>query len=593
MKAVTASSKKNTLLAKSIGNLTLLIILGIFIFIIVFSWLKMNRPLHTLPSEEFLATPSKTDDFLSPSNLFYFSIRTMFRMIVGMAWSFLFSFVFGILAVKYKTARRVILPLVNFLESVPLLGFLTFTTAWLLGLFPGNVMGAEAVAIFAIFTGQAWNIMLTLYQIMEVIPSDLVNVTDQFKYNAWEKFWRLEFVYSIPGLLWNVIISQTAAWFALVASEQASVAFPKETNLYLPGIGSYIQVALNRADFKSCLWAVFALLINVVILNFLVFQPLVRATYYFKYETDVESTTPPKSIIYHLLKKATLTKYFSKAFVKFSHFWIYDLPKVWYFFKLDYLYRLLAKLRHFFKTLWYVSLTIIGVYCSIKLYHFLPHQDFSMIPRLTLYTTLRVTLAMVVAGIIFTPLAIWVANDNRRLSIVQPIGQILGSIPSNVYTPFIVLIISMGFNKLEWWILPLIMVGCQWYFFFNVIAGYLAIPDDIRDVTKLFKLSKWQWWTKFLIPSILPYLITAIINAAGAAWNADIAKRKHSMGKKSIDVTGLGQYIAANDGVKDKSALGTLAMCFVVGLCIAFVWRPLYRRQNKNFTINSWTTQLD
>ena len=579
MKAVTASSKKNTLLAKSIGNLTLLIILGIFIFIIVFSWLKMNRPLHTLPSEEFLATPSKTDDFLSPSNLFYFSIRTMFRMIVGMAWSFLFSFVFGILAVKYKTARRVILPLVNFLESVPLLGFLTFTTAWLLGLFPGNVMGAEAVAIFAIFTGQAWNIMLTLYQIMEVIPSDLVNVTDQFKYNAWEKFWRLEFVYSIPGLLWNVIISQTAAWFALVASEQASVAFPKETNLYLPGIGSYIQVALNRADFKSCLWAVFALLINVVILNFLVFQPLVRATYYFKYETDVESTTPPKSIIYHLLKKATLTKYFSKAFVKFSHFWIYDLPKVWYFFKLDYLYRLLAKLRHFFKTLWYVSLTIIGVYCSIKLYHFLPHQDFSMIPRLTLYTTLRVTLAMVVAGIIFTPLAIWVANDNRRLSIVQPIGQILGSIPSNVYTPFIVLIISMGFNKLEWWILPLIMVGCQWYFFFNVIAGYLAIPDDIRDVTKLFKLSKWQWWTKFLIPSILPYLITAIINAAGAAWNADIIQ----WGKKSIDVTGLGQYIAANDGVKDKSALGTLAMCFVVGLCIAFVWQPLYRAAKQKF----------
>lgn len=586
MKAVTASSKKNTLLAKSIGNLTLLIILGIFIFIIVFSWLKMNRPLHTLPSEEFLATPSKTDDFLSPSNLFYFSIRTMFRMIVGgMAWSFLFSFVFGILAVKYKTARRVILPLVNFLESVPLLGFLTFTTAWLLGLFPGNVMGAEAVAIFAIFTGQAWNIMLTLYQIMEVIPSDLVNVTDQFKYNAWEKFWRLEFVYSIPGLLWNVIISQTAAWFALVASEQASVAFPKETNLYLPGIGSYIQVALNRADFKSCLWAVFALLINVVILNFLVFQPLVRATYYFKYETDVESTTPPKSIIYHLLKKATLTKYFSKAFVKFSHFWIYDLPKVWYFFKLDYLYRLLAKLRHFFKTLWYVSLTIIGgVYCSIKLYHFLPHQDFSMIPRLTLYTTLRVTLAMVVAGIIFTPLAIWVANDNRRLSIVQPIGQILGSIPSNVYTPFIVLIISMGFNKLEWWILPLIMVGCQWYFFFNVIAGYLAIPDDIRDVTKLFKLSKWQWWTKFLIPSILPYLITAIINAAGAAWNADIAAESIQWGgKKSIDVTGLGQYIAANDGVKDKSALGTLAMCFVVGLCIAFVWQPLYRAAKQKF----------
>ena len=158
----------------------------------------------------------------------------------------------------------------------------------------------------------------------------------------------------------------------------------------------------------------FALLINVVILNFLVFQPLVRATYYFKYETDVESTTPPKSIIYHLLK-SNFNEILFKSFCEIQSFWIYDLPKVWYFFKLDYLYRLLAKLRHFFKTLWYVSLTIIGVYCSIKLYHFLPHQDFSMIPRLTLYTTLRVTLAMVVLWHYLYSLAIWVANDNRRL----------------------------------------------------------------------------------------------------------------------------------------------------------------------------------
>ncbi|MBS6432906.1 ABC transporter permease subunit [Enterococcus raffinosus] len=583
MKVLHAPSQKNTTLKKSIGNLTFVIILALFAFILVFSLIKMNRPLDSLPSEEVLSTPSKTHDFLAISNLLYFSIRTMFRMIIGMIWSFLFSFVFGVLAVRYKTARRIILPMVNFLESVPLLGFLTFTTAWLLGLFPGNVLGAECVAIFAIFTGQAWNIMLTLYQIMEVIPSDLSNVTDQFKYNPWEKFWRLEFVYAIPGLLWNVIISQTAAWFALVASEQASVALPKDTTLFLPGIGSYIQIALDRADFKACLWAVLALLLNVIILNFLVFQPLVRATYYFKYETDVESTIPPRSIIYRLLKEATLTHYCSHIFSLFSQFWIYQLPKIWYFLKLDRLYKRIAKLRNFFKTLWYIGLGVLIIVCSIKLYHFLPHQDFGMIPRLTLYTTLRVTLAMIVAGLIFTPLAIWVASDNRRLNIVQPIGQILGSIPSNVYTPFIVIFISMGFDKLEWWILPLIMVGCQWYYFFNVIAGYLAIPDDIRDVTKIFKLSKWHWWVKYLIPSILPYIITAIINAAGAAWNADIAAESIQWGKKSINVTGLGQYISVNDGIKDKSALGTLAMCFVVGLCIAFVWQPLYRVAKEKF----------
>ncbi|MGO3602518.1 MAG: ABC transporter permease subunit [Enterococcus malodoratus] len=583
MNVLRAPSKENSTLKKGIGNLTFLVIVVLFAFILIFSLIKMNRPLHSLPSEDFLATASKTHDFLAVSNLVYFSIRTMFRMIVGMFWSFLFSFVFGVLAVRYKTARRIILPMVNFLESVPLLGFLTFTTAWLLGLFPGNVLGAECVAIFAIFTGQAWNIMLTLYQIMEVIPSDLSNVTDQFKYNPWEKFWRLEFVYAIPGLLWNVIISQTAAWFALVASEQASVAIPKDTTLFLPGIGSYIQIALDRADFKACLWAVLALLLNVVILNFLVFQPLVRATYYFKYETDVESSVPPKSIIYRVLKEATLTKHCSRVFSAFSHFWIYKLPKIWYFLKLDRLYKLVARFRNFFKTLWYVGLAILVIVYAIKLYHFLPHQDFGMIPKLTLYTTLRVTLAMIVAGLIFTPLAIWVASDNRRLNFVQPIGQILGSIPSNVYTPFIVIFISMGFNRLEWWLLPLIMVGCQWYYFFNVIAGYLAIPDDIRDVTKIFKLSKWQWWVKYLIPSILPYIITAIINAAGAAWNADIAAESIQWGKKSIDVTGLGHYISVNDGIKDKSALGTLAMCFMVGLCIAFIWQPLYRVAKEKF----------
>lgn len=457
-------TKKSTLM-KALRNTTIIVILTLFLFIMVFSSIKMNRPLNSLPSEDFLSVARPQNDFLAISNLFYFSIRTMFRMIVGMAWSFLFSFIFGILAAKNKTARQIILPLVNFLESVPLLGFLTFTTTGLLGLFPGNVMGLECVAIFAIFTGQAWNIMLTLYQIMEVVPSDLLNVTDQFKYNPWQKFWRLEFVYSIPGLLWNVIISQTAAWFALVASEQASVVLSKEKTLFLPGIGSYIQVALDRADFKACLWAILALLLNVVILNFLVFQPLVRATYYFKYEADIESSIPPKSLVYQLIQHASITKYFSRVFANFSFFWIYKLPKIWYFLKLDCLYKKVAKLRNFFKTLWYVLLAILVINWSIKLYYFLPHQDFSLIPKLMLDTTLRVTLAMIVAGLIFIPLAVWVASDNRRLNVVQPIGQVIGSIPSNIYTPFIVIFISIGFNKLEWWTLPLIMVGCQWYFF--------------------------------------------------------------------------------------------------------------------------------
>ncbi|MFC4771413.1 ABC transporter permease subunit [Enterococcus hermanniensis] len=566
-----------------LGNMVLIAMIGLFTFILIASVLGMNQNISVLPSQNSLSKVRTTRDFLSITNLAYFSMRTMFRMIVGMFWSFIFSFVFGVLAVRFKTARRIILPLVNFLESVPLLGFLTFTTAFLLGLFPNSVMGAEAVAVFAVFTGQAWNIMLTLYQTMEVVPTDLAEVTTQFKYSAWEKFWRLEFVYSIPGLLWNVVISQTAAWFALVASEQATVALPKDTTLMLPGIGSYIQIALNRADFISCLWAVLALLVNVGLLNFLVFQPLIKASYYFRYDTGNSSDNPPKSIIYNLIEPASLGHWLLVKFEIFKNFWLYKLPKIWYLFKFDQLFHFLGKLKNFFATLWYIVLLIVGVICTIKLYYFLPHSDFGMIPKLTFYTTLRVFLAMVVSGLIFTPLAVWVASSKRRLNYIQPLGQILGSVPSSVYTPFIIIFISLGYQQMEWWILPLIMVGCQWYYFFNVIGGYLAIPDEIRDVTKIFPLSRFQWWTKYLLPSILPYIVTAIINAAGAAWNADIAAESIQWGKNKIEVVGLGQYISTNDGIKDKSALGTLAMCAIVGLCIAFVWQPLYKYARERF----------
>lgn len=566
-----------------VGNLILITIISLFVFILIASLIGMNQNISVLPSQASLSKSQATEDFLSMANLAYFSMRTMFRMIIGMFWSFLFSFVFGVLAVRFKTARRLILPLVNFLESVPLLGFLTFTTTFLLGLFPGSVMGVEALAVFAVFTGQAWNIMLTLYQTMEVVPTDLTEVTTQFKYNAWEKFWRLEFVYSIPGLLWNVVISQTAAWFALVASEQATVAIPKDTTLMLPGIGSYIQIALDRADFISCLFAVIALLINVILLNFLVFQPLIKASYYFRYDTGTNSDNPPKSIIYDLIEPASLGRWFLIKFEILKNFWIYRLPKIWYLFSLDELFQFLGRMKSFFVTLWYMALLVIGVSGAIKLYYFLPHDDFGIIPKLTLYTTLRVLLAMVVSGVIFTPLAVWVASSKKRLSYVQPIGQILGSIPSSIYTPFIIIFISLGYQQMEWWILPLIMVGCQWYYFFNVIGGYLAIPDEIRDVTKIFPLSRVKWWTKYLIPSILPYIITAIINAAGAAWNADIAAESIQWGKNKIEVTGLGQYISANNGIKDKSALGTLAMCIKVGFCIAFVWQPLYKYARERF----------
>ncbi|USQ50088.1 ABC transporter permease subunit [Serratia marcescens] len=210
------------------------------------------------------------------------------RFLLGMAWSLLFSVVFAVLAARYTPLRRVILPFVNFMESVPLVGFLTFTTVYFLNLYPHSVMGLECTAIFAVFTGQAWNMMLTLYQTLRIVPKELDEAARSFNYNPWQRFWRLEFIYSVPGLLWNAMVSQSAAWFALVASEAIPVG---DRSVELPGVGSYIAEALAQQNVPAILYAIVALAANIVLLDQLVFRPLVRYTARFKYE-DVTANRP-------------------------------------------------------------------------------------------------------------------------------------------------------------------------------------------------------------------------------------------------------------------------------------------------------------
>lgn len=269
---------------------------------------QMNRPLSQLPTQQQL-------DVLGSKNYFTFAqlveaaLRTMTRLFIGMLWSLAFSLVFGVMAARYKTARYFILPLVNLLESVPLRGFLTFTTAWFMGWFPNNVLGVEAVAIFGVFTAQAWNIMLVLYQSLRVTPKELLTVADQFGCNSWQRFWRLEFIYAVPGILWNMVISQSAAWFALVACEQATVAFPRTETLILPGIGSYIQIALDRSKFGAVAAALGALLVCVLFTNVCLFQPLIKGTVHYKYRTGTDNQLPPQSRVYDLVSHAKLPKW--------------------------------------------------------------------------------------------------------------------------------------------------------------------------------------------------------------------------------------------------------------------------------------------
>lgn len=515
-------------------------------------------------------------------NLLYYSLRTSMRFLLGMAWSLLFSVVFAVLAARYAPLRRVILPFVNFMESVPLVGFLTFTTVYFLNLYPHSVMGLECTAIFAVFTGQAWNMMLTLYQTLRIVPKELDEAARSFNYNPWQRFWRLEFIYSVPGLLWNAMVSQSAAWFALVASEAIPVG---DRSVELPGVGSYIAEALAQQNVPAILYAIVALAANIVLLDQLVFRPLVRYTARFKYE-DVTANRPlGNPWFYNSLAFSHVGAALGRTLRTLADLWLFKLPRLWYALGLHRLFRIAAKGNWLWRSLWYLGVVLACVWFGYQLWEYFPKQYFAMLPEWMLLTTARVAAAMLLSVAIFTPLGVWIGMNPRLVKIFQPIIQILAAIPPNIFYPLIAAFIAIYHQDLGWWAIPMIMLGTQWYVLFNVIAGVSAIPTQITEVSETFGLRSLRWWRYYMLPAIFPYIVTGIISAAGGAWNSAIAAEVIQWGSTTLSATGLGAFISVvtDAGKNPESALGCAAMCALVALCIIFIWQPLYRIAETKF----------
>ncbi|MFO6501940.1 ABC transporter permease [Serratia marcescens] len=552
------------------------IVIAIGVFFIAF-FIRAWGDMHGNFNEQNVSAIS-----LDAWNLLYYSLRTSMRFLLGMAWSLLFSVVFAVLAARYAPLRRVILPFVNFMESVPLVGFLTFTTVYFLNLYPHSVMGLECTAIFAVFTGQAWNMMLTLYQTLRIVPKELDEAARSFNYNPWQRFWRLEFIYSVPGLLWNAMLSQSAAWFALVASEAIPVG---DRSVELPGVGSYIAEALAQQNVPAILYAIVALAANIVLLDQLVFRPLVRYTARFKYEDVTANRALGNPWFYNSLAFSHVGAALGRTLRALADLWLFKLPRLWYALGLHRLFRLAAKGNWLWRSLWYLGVVLACVWFGYQLWEYFPKQYFAMLPEWMLLTTARVAAAMLLSVAIFTPLGVWIGLNPRLVKIFQPIIQILAAIPPNIFYPLIAAFIAIYHQDLGWWAIPMIMLGTQWYVLFNVIAGVSAIPTQITEVSETFGLRRFRWWRYYMLPAIFPYIVTGIISAAGGAWNSAIAAEVIQWGSTTLSATGLGAFISVvtDAGKNPESALGCAAMCALVALCIIFVWQPLYRIAETKF----------
>lgn len=525
---------------------------------------------------------------LNPENLFSYATQTTVRMFIALGASFIFSFIVGTIAAKSRRAEQILIPLIDILQSVPILGYLSIAVVGFIALFPGSMLGPECAAIFAVFTSQVWNMTLSFYQSMKSLPADLVETTHLYHLSSWQRFWRLEVPYAMPGLLWNAMMSMSGGWFFVVAAEAISVA---NQHMYLPGIGSYIAVAITHKDLGAIGWAILAMLIVISVYDQVIFRPLIAWSEKFKMDdTPGEGAT---SWLLSLLNRTRFVKYCGTHFGRFTDVVINNRlmrikikPK-----KRQHQMKLSppSGLNHF---IWYTMLFVLFVFLvyftSQFIFKTLPFNETYHVIYLGLLTGLRVFSMIAIASLIWVPVGVWIGMRPKVSGWVMPLVQFLASFPANVVYPVAVVLILRFHLNIEIWAAPLMVLGTQWYILFNIVAGASAIPKELKLAAENMQLKGWVKWKRFLLPAIFPYYITGAIAAAGASWNASIVAEVIQWGHTKLVATGLGSYITQNTltGNFPKLTLGIVIMCAWVVLINVTLWRKLYQYAEERFNIN-------
>jgi len=522
---------------------------------------------------------------LDPSQLPGYAARTTLRMLAALVLSLLFTFTYATLAAKSRRAELILVPLLDILQSVPILGFISVTVVFFMSLAPGRVLGAELAAIFAIFTSQAWNMAFSFYQSLRTVPADLIEASRSLRMSAWMRFWRLEAPFAIPGLVWNMMMSMSGGWFFVVASEAISVG---STTVTLPGVGSYIALAIEKRDLGAILWAIGAMAIVILVYDQLLFRPLVAWADRFRAEPQV-GAEPPTSWVLTVLRRSRLVAagetlvrrlYLSSARA------LKGLPRP----QLPAQAPVLS--RSVQDRLWTLSLLLIGSYLVWRIARYigpaLHWRETGYVMLLSLATLVRVVVLIALASVIWVPVGVWIGLRPEIARFAQPIAQFLAAFPANLFFPLAVfMIVTFRLNP-DVFLSPLMILGTQWYILFNVIAGASVMPGDIRDVGTNLGVKGWLWWRKVALPAVYPYYLTGAITASGGSFNASIVAESVSWGDTKVLAHGIGAYIAEATAAGDfqKIVLGVSMMSLFVVILNRLFWRPLYQRAERRFRLN-------
>jgi NitT/TauT family transport system permease protein len=518
-----------------------------------------------------------------------YAFYSLVRMGIAYLLSLTFAIGYGYIAAYNPRIEPWMVAVLDILQSIPVLSFLPPVVLAMVALVPGHQMGIEMGVILLIFTGQVWNLAFSFYSSLKTIPREMLEATRIYRYSGWQRFWQLEMPYAAIGLVWNSIVSVAGGWFALIFCETFTMG---ERNFQLPGLGSYIQAATYAGDFRALLSGIAAVILIVVATDQLVWRPLIAWSDKFKFE-QVESAERVTSPVLELLRRSNLfSSVPGRAFARLE----------------EPIFRRMAQRKECqivqpldreesargSAAMWTLGVAALavagwGAVQALFMLSTVTWPELRLLLEGAAATFLRVNASLLISAAWTIPVGVAIGMNPKLARVVQPLAQVLASVPATAFFPILLIgLVSIG-GGLGIGSIALMLLGTQWYILFNVIAGAMSIPSDLREVSTLFHFTRWQRWTRLILPGIFPYLITGMVTASGGAWNASVMAEYSHVKDRTLETIGLGAQIdaATDSGRFPILLLATIMISLMVVTMNRLVWRRLYRLAETRYKLES------
>jgi NitT/TauT family transport system permease protein len=529
---------------------------------------------------------TQTEIDLRPRALPAYAMFSVMRIAISYLISLIFSVSYGYIAAYNRRAERVMIPLLDTLQSIPLLSFLPGVMLAMVALFPGRQLGIELGSILLIFSGQAWNMTFSFYSSLKSIPREMHEVAEVYRWSPWQKLVQMELPFSAIGLVWNSMISVATAWFYLIACEMFVL---KKQDFRIPGLGSYLQTAANAADTRAIIWGLVFMIGVIVAMDQLVWRPVIAWAEKFKFE-QVASAQVPHSAVLDVLRRSRVLPLMGRLIIsparehltlQFAREWTHPRDG--------------HPTANAARWVFYAIAAVVGIsiaYAVVKMSGLAASVTRSELRSIFVgggATFLRVELTLLIAALWTVPAGVAIGLNAKLSGAIQPIVQVVASVPATALFPIIVLLLTRVGSGLAIGSIVLMLLGTQWYILFNVIAGATALPTDLREVCGVFRFGRWERWRELILPGIFPYLITGFVTASGGAWNASILAEYFHLNGQTFSTTGLGAIVsaAADTGNYPVLLVATMLMAAIVLAINRLVWRRLYTLASTRFRLES------